>query len=91
MGLTASRKTAIKFNRYALKKFTQKHISADNNGKMLTVSQKLAKILTFSRKSCHPIEIHFSRSCFRTLTISNSIFFFWQFRDTVLEIFVSIT
>ena len=32
-------------------------MSDGNNGKVLTVSRKLAKILTFSRKSHHPIEI----------------------------------
>ena len=31
-------------------------MSDGNNGKVLTVSRKLAKILTFSRKSHHPIE-----------------------------------
>ena len=32
-------------------------MSGGNSGKMLAVSRKLAKILTFSRKSHHPIEI----------------------------------
>ena len=31
-------------------------MSGGNNGKVLTVSRKLAKILTDSRKSHHPIE-----------------------------------
>ena len=31
-------------------------MSSGNNGKMLTVSRKLVKILTVSRKSHHPIE-----------------------------------
>ena len=31
-------------------------MSGGNNGKMLTVSRKLVKILTVSRKSHHPIE-----------------------------------
>ena len=31
-------------------------MSGGNNGKVLTVSRKLAKILTVSRKSHHPIE-----------------------------------
>ena len=31
-------------------------MSGRNNGKMLTVSRKLVKILTVSRKSHHPIE-----------------------------------
>ena len=31
-------------------------MSGGGNGKVLTVSRKLAKILTFSRKSHHPIE-----------------------------------
>ena len=31
-------------------------MSGGNNGKVLTVSRKLAKILTESRKSHHPIE-----------------------------------
>ena len=32
-------------------------MSGGNNGKVLTVSRKLAKILTDSRKSHHPVEI----------------------------------
>ena len=31
-------------------------MSGGNNGKVLTVSRKLAKILTDSRKSHHPVE-----------------------------------
>ena len=31
-------------------------MSSGNNGKMLTVSRKLVKILTVSRKSHHPIK-----------------------------------
>ena len=31
-------------------------MSSGNNGKLLTVSRKLAKILTVSRRSRHPIE-----------------------------------
>ena len=31
-------------------------MSSGNNGKVLTVSRKLAKILTVSRRSRHPIE-----------------------------------
>ena len=31
-------------------------MTGGNNGKVLTVSRKLAKILTVSRKSHHPIE-----------------------------------
>ena len=31
-------------------------MSGGNNGKVLTVSRKLAKIFTVSRKSHHPIE-----------------------------------
>ena len=34
-------------------------MSGGKNGKMLTVSRKLAKILTVSRKSHHPIETLF--------------------------------
>ena len=38
------------------KKLTVKNISGGNNRKVLTVSRKLAEILTDSRKSHHPIE-----------------------------------
>ena len=34
----------------------RKTISCGNNGKILTVGRRLAKILTISRKSQHPIE-----------------------------------
>ena len=34
----------------------EKTISGDNNGMTLTVSRKLAKIVTVSRKSNHPME-----------------------------------
>ena len=34
-------------------------MSDGNNGKMLTISRKQAKILTVSRKSHHPIETLF--------------------------------
>ena len=35
-------------------------MSGGNNGKVLNVSRKLAKILTVSRRSHHPIETLFS-------------------------------
>ena len=36
-------------------------MSSGNNGKVLTFSRKLTKILTVSRKSHHPIETLFLR------------------------------
>ena len=36
-------------------------MSSGNNGKVLTVSRKLTKILTVSRKSHHPTETLFLR------------------------------
>ena len=44
-------------------------MSGGNNGKVLTVSRKLAKILTDSRKSHHPIEILLYR-LYRTKKLS---------------------
>ena len=45
------------FDRYSSKKLkTLKKLSGDHNGNILTVSRKLAKILTVSRKSHNPIE-----------------------------------
>ena len=66
MGLTVSRKTpnylAVWRKNWQIltvsrkKKLTVKNMSDGNNGKVLTVSRKLAKILIDSRKSHHPIE-----------------------------------
>ena len=49
-------------------------MSGGNNGKVLTVSRKLAKILTVSRKSHHPIE---------TLLFILSYFLFHTLEGTV--------
>ena len=38
------------------KVYLEKTISCDNNGMTLTVSRKLPKIVTVSRKSNHPME-----------------------------------
>ena len=47
-------------------------MSGGNNGKMLTGSRKLAKILTVSRKSHHPIETPSNRSQFFVVVVSNN-------------------
>ena len=50
----------IEVNRIAVfsdeESYLEKTISGDNNGMTLTVSRKLAKIVTVSRKSNHPME-----------------------------------
>ena len=50
----------IEVNRIAVfsdeESYLEKTISGDNNGMTLTVSRKLAKIGTVSRKSNHPME-----------------------------------
>ena len=46
-------------------------MSGGNNGKVLTVSRKLAKILTDSRKSHHPIETLLGRFLYGTKLFSD--------------------
>ena len=55
--LAAGWKKLTNFDRYSSKKLkTFKKLPGDHNGNILTVSRKLAKILTVSRKSHNPIE-----------------------------------
>ena len=53
-------------------------MSGGNNGKVLTVSRKLAKILTDSRKSHHPIETLFHYPCYAILAgLISAIYLDW--------------